>query len=101
MILHRYQKGFPQSNLQAFKRYICIYKEQKGHQVEGNQQRISKYFFSTINLFKERNKKFVTLLTKEKWLRMSGKMMTLTFFELRAVHTQFPPPLKLGGGSYF
>ena len=78
-----------------------MYKERKGHQVEGNQQRI--IFFSKINLFKERNKEFVALLTKEKWLRMSGKMMTPTFFELRAMHTQFPPPpLKLwGGGSYF
>ena len=24
-------------------------------------------------------KKFIALLTKEKWLRMNGKMMTLTF----------------------
>ena len=81
-----------------------MYKERKGHQVEGNQQRIIFFFFfSKINLFKERNKEFVALLTKEKWLRMSGKMMTPTFFELRAMHTQFPPPpLKLwGGGSYF
>ena len=67
-----------------------MYKERKGHQVEGNQQRIIFFFFfSKINLFKERNKEFVALLTKEKWLRMSGKMMTPTFFELRAMHTQF------------
>ena len=26
------------------------------------------------------------LLTKETWLRMNGKMMTLTFFEPSAVH---------------
>ena len=59
------------------------------------------FFFSKINLFKERNKEFVALLTKEKWLRMSGKMMTPTFFELRAMHTQSPPPLKLGGVLIF
>ena len=27
-------------------------------------------------------KKFVALLTKEKWLKMNGEMMTLTFFQL-------------------
>ena len=37
------------SNLQAFKRYLCIYKEQKGHSIEENQQRISSFF----HLFKE------------------------------------------------
>ena len=38
-------------------------------------------FFYKTNLFEEWMKKFVPLLTKEKGLRMNGKMMTLTFFK--------------------
>ena len=30
--------------------------------------------------------KFVALLTKEKWLRKNGKMMTLNFFKLYTVY---------------
>ena len=33
-----------QSRLQAFKRYICLYKEQKGHSFEENEQRVSSFF---------------------------------------------------------
>ena len=48
------------SSLQAFKRYICIYKKQKWHSIEEN-------FF---HLFKEQMKTFFALVTKEKekWL---------------------------------
>ena len=38
-----------------------------------------KHFFLKANLFKEEMKKFVVLLTKEKQLRMNGKMISLTF----------------------
>ena len=38
-----------------------------------------KHFFFKANLFKEEMKKFVVLLTKEKQLRMNGKMISLTF----------------------
>ena len=65
------------SSLQAFKRYIGIYKEQKGHSIEEN-------FF---HLFKEQMKTFFALITKkkEKWLWMNGKMMTLKNFKLYTV----------------
>ena len=33
-------------------------------------------------------KKFVALLTKEKQLRITGKMITLTFFGLYTVHVK-------------
>ena len=40
-------KRFPsQSSLQAFKRHACIYKEQKGHSIEENQQQVISFFFS-------------------------------------------------------
>ena len=32
------------------------------------------------------NEKFLVIPTKEKHLRMNGKMMTLTFFELYTMH---------------
>ena len=32
--------------------------------------------------------KFVPLITKEKWLRMNGKMMDQTFFKLYAVYIE-------------
>ena len=74
---------FSQSSLQAFKRFVCTCKEQKGHLDEEKQHCVSSFFFKT-NLFKEWMNKFITLLTKEKQLKMKGKMMTLTFFELYA-----------------
>ena len=40
------KKVSSQSNLQAFKRYICIYKEQKEHPVEENQQCVSSFFLN-------------------------------------------------------
>ena len=55
-----------------------------GHLIEEKQQPIS-IFFKT-NLFKERMKKFVALLMKEKRPGMNGKMMTANFFELYSVH---------------
>ena len=56
-------KGFSsQSSLQAFKRYTCIYKEQKGHSIKENQQHISSFF----HLFKDQIKKCVALLTRTK-----------------------------------
>ena len=33
-----------QPNLQAFKGYICIYKERKGHLIEENQEGLSNFF---------------------------------------------------------
>ena len=33
-------------------------------------------------------KKFIALVTKENWLRMNGKVMTLTFFELYTVYVK-------------
>ena len=33
-----------QPSLQAFKGYICIYKEQKGYSIEENQQSVSSFF---------------------------------------------------------
>ena len=45
-----------------------------------------KHFFFKTNLFKEEMKKFVVLLTKEKQLRMNGKMISLTSFEFYTVH---------------
>ena len=45
-----------------------------GHSIEENQQHVSSVF--KTNYFKEWMKKFVALLTKEKRLRMNGKMMT-------------------------
>ena len=48
------------------------------HLIEENQQHGSSIFFSRANLFKKRMKKFVTLITKEKQLRMNRKMMTLS-----------------------
>ena len=44
-----------------------MYKEQKWHPVEENQQHISSFFLK-INMFQEWMKKFVALLTKEKGL---------------------------------
>ena len=54
-----------------------------GHPAEENQQQVSSFF--KTNLFKQWMKKFVALLTEEKRIRMNGKMMTLTFFELYTV----------------
>ena len=68
-ILHQNQKDFLLSSLQRFRGFICS-------------------FFKT-NLFTEWIKKyrrFIALLTKKKWLRMNGKMMTLAFFELSTVY---------------
>ena len=45
-----------------------------------------KGFCFKINLFKEWMKKLIALLTKEKRLRMNGKMMNLPFFELYTVY---------------
>ena len=39
-------------------------------------------------MIKELVKKFVALLTKEKQLRMNGKMMTLNFLEVYSVSTK-------------
>ena len=41
---------------------------EKGHLIEENEQHIPNFFFKT-NLFTERMKKFVALLTMEKWLK--------------------------------
>ena len=52
-----------QSSLQAFKTYICIYKDQKEHPTEDNQQRVSSFFKKQTCL---KILKFAVLLTKEK-----------------------------------
>ena len=57
-------------SLQAFERYIFIYKKQKGHSIEENKQHKSSFF----PLFKKQIKKFVALLTKEK-----GKADTIAY----------------------
>ena len=44
------------------------------------------HFFFKRNMFKERMKKFVALLMKEKQPGMNGKVMTLTFFEFCTVY---------------
>ena len=65
MILHKNQKGFPLSPVyKHLKGIICIYKEQKGHPTEENQHYVISFF---SNLFKKWMKKFVELITKEKW----------------------------------
>ena len=84
MILHRNQKSFFFSVVyKGLKKYICIYKKQKGHSIEENQQRKSSFF----HLFKELMQKFVTLPTKEKGKATMNEWetMTLTNFELYTV----------------
>ena len=44
------------------------------------------FFFFKTNLFKEEMKKFV-LLTKEKHLRMNGKMISLTLYSAYKIST--------------
>ena len=41
-------KSSSQSSLQAFKGNLCIYKEQKEHQIEENQQHVSSFFSKQI-----------------------------------------------------
>ena len=48
---YKSKKFSSQFSLQAFKRYICICKERKGHPIEENQPHVSSYF--KTNLFKK------------------------------------------------
>ena len=49
MILHKNQKGFPLSPVyKHLKGIICIYKEQKGHPTEENQQYVISFFFKPV-----------------------------------------------------
>ena len=52
LILHKNQTAFVLSpvSLQGFKRYICIYKEQKWYPIEENQQCVSSIFSKQICL---------------------------------------------------
>ena len=51
-----------QSSLEAFKKYICIYKERKVHKIAENHQRVSSFFFKT-NLCEKSMRKFI----KNEW----------------------------------
>ena len=55
------------------------------HPIEENQQHVSSFFFIT-NLLKEKLKKSVALLIKEKKAKNECGMITLTFFELYTVY---------------
>ena len=76
-----------QPSLHAFKRYVCIYKEQKGHSIEENQQSISSFFSSSSSSRQTclKNEEICCITNKGKVDKNEWEM-TLTFFELYTVY---------------
>ena len=68
--------------LQAFKRYFCKYKEWKGHTIKDNQQHVNSFVFQNKPLLRMNEE---IHYINNKWLKMKGKMKTLTFFKFYSV----------------